>query len=287
MKPASTAKTLLVSAFLTIGLIAPAVVQAVAENETLSIVPQGPTRYDVGEGGGSIQLTFDIVVGGLSADQPLIADFDFGIIYDPAVMGLSSFSGFGNRLGNPAVDSFEALTTDHLDNTNDSFDNPASNATNSTWDYRDPSAAPSLGAYTGLVLGTPDITDAYSINEGSLRFTESTLLTEAELNALQDPATNDSFTLFSLTFNVDTSQGHSTEILIVDDRYYENWDPNQTGGVLDVKYFENAVPRYLTLNGSRVSVPLPGTLMLMLSGLLFVLRLHGRKRIAACVKCPV
>lgn len=249
-----------------------------AYGQSASLVPDGPTSFAIGSGGGSESVTFDVNVAGLSPGT-VVSSFDFGIIYDPAVMSLSSFSGFGGGLGSPAVDSFEALTTDHLDNTNDSFDNPAANKINSTWDYRAPSAEAGLGNYNGPVLGTPDITAAYSINEGSLRFNDVSLLTESELIALQNPAANDGFTLFSLSFDVDTSQAAGTQILFVDDRSYDGWPNQLPGGELDFKLNDGVTPTYLTLNGSSVrvgSVPVPGTLMLMLVGLWFGYRQRGR-----------
>lgn len=256
-------------------LIAPTAFGQVAP-ETLSFVPSGDTQFDVGSGGGSEMVTFEVTVSGLSASSSIVSAFDFGIVYDPAVMSLSSFSGFGSGLGSPALDSFEVLTQDHLDATNDSFNNPATPAMNSVWDYRNPSSHPGLGNYNGPQPGTPVITGPYALNEGSLRFTSLSLLTEGELQALQNPTVNDSLTLFSLTFIVDTTQKGATPLLFVDDRYYDGW-PNQTGGLLDFKLNDGFTSTYLTLNGSGVSVPLPGTLLLMVPGLLLAFRSRVNK----------
>jgi hypothetical protein len=255
-----------------------AVPSAVAQvaPQILSLDPTGNTDFELGAGGGTEIVTFDINVSGLSS-ATLVTTYDFGVIYDPAVMTLNSFSEFGPKLGNPNIEIFpgfpQVFNQDYLDNTNDSA---AVSVEYSTWDYRSDSTHTGLGAYTGPVLGTPDITGLGIINEGSLRFSQISNLSPSELELLQDPQINDSFTLFSLTFIVDTSQSGSTEILFVDDRSYAGW-PNQPGGEMDFKLTDGFTPTYLTLKGSGVSVPLPGTLLLMVFGLFIGKRFRDKK----------
>lgn len=247
---------------------------------TLPIVPQGPTQFNVGAPGA--QVTFDIQIQGLVTDE-VLSFYDFGIISDPAVITLASATGFTNLLGNPAAsDAFgptEVYNQNHLDQTNDPFAPvPVTNADcgatgyfftcNSQWDYTQ--ADVDLGAYVGPVLGTPIVTAAGDVNQGSLRFYQSSYLDAASLQGLQNP-TGGTFTLFSLTFDVITALPASTPVVFVDDRNYANYDPINGPWVMDVKLNDPFDPRYLERTGSQVvvgQVPLPATWALLAIGAL-------------------
>jgi hypothetical protein len=217
-----------------------------------------PTRYEFGdlEGGGTAQAAFDVRITGLDSDV-VVGFYDFGLIYDPSIMTLASFGGFTGLLGDP--DQFEVLN------------GGPSDPVNSTWDYR--TDHPTLGAYTGPVLGTPVISGSGTPNEGSLRFSQLSLLGYSALRDLQQTTPTPTLALFSLIFDVDTSeQNHKrgTALRFVDDRDYANFGVG-TGSLLDVKLgtsdaeLEN--PAYLPLQNASVFVPLPASVWLMTLGL--------------------
>jgi hypothetical protein len=229
-----------------------------------------PPLYEFGdfEGGGTAQAEFDVQITGLTAGVG-VAGYDLGLIYDPSIMTLASFGGFTDRLGDP-----DALLFPEVANANHLEYNPGPPETgNSLWDYR--ADHPSLGAYEGPVLGAPDITPGGTINEGSLRFSQASFLLRNELLALQRPDVNDTLVLFSLIFDVDTTeQNHkrSTPLRFVDDRDYADWTGDPNTGLLDVKLSteddQDALDsRYLDRSNATVSVPLPGAMWLVGLGL--------------------
>jgi len=218
----------------------------------LRLVPDSYS-FAPGSGGGTETISVDVTITGLDT-VTAVAGYDFGIIYDPARMVLTNFSGFTDKLGDPA--NFEAYNEDYLGDVN------------SLWDYRAPH--PDLGAYTGPVLGTPGITGQGQINQGSLRFTQLSYLDRAALMALQDYAANSNLLLFTLTFQVDTRLKWSSSILFVDDRDYAGYPG--TGSLLDIKLSTSTdpnaeTPSYLTRTGVSVEVPEPASLILALVGL--------------------
>lgn len=218
----------------------------------LQLVPES-YNFVAGSGGGTESVTFDVMITGLDSTTA-VAGYDLGIIYDPARMVLTNFSGFTDKLGDPS--NFDAYNEDYLGDVN------------SLWDYRAPH--PDLGAYTGPVLGTPDITGQGQVNQGSLRFTQLSYLDRSALMALQDYAANSSLLLFTLTFQVDTGSRWSSSILFVDDRNYVGY--LGTGSLLDIKLSTptdpNAeTPSYLTRTGGTVVVPEPASLILAVVGL--------------------
>lgn len=203
-----------------------------------------------------------------------MAAYDFGLIYDPSIMTLASFGGFTTLLGDPDfIENDGVFNADHLDPD-----------VNSLWDYR--ANNPLFGAYTGPVLGTPDITGAGEINEGSLRFTQISFMERADLLTLQEPDQNATLVLFSLIFDVDTTeQNHKrgTPLRFVDDRDYANWtgDPNE--GLLDVKLSteddeEALLSSYPDRSDAYVSVPVPASAWLMAFGLAVFGAVRARRR---------
>ena len=225
-------------------------------------------EFDVLEGGGTAQAAFDLQITGLT-DGVAVAAYDLGLIYDPSIMKLASFGGFTTLLGNP--DSFEVFNT--------SYDE----SPNSTWDYRDPD--PDFGAYIGPVLGTPASNGNFI--EGSLRFAQLSGLPRNELLALQNPAVNDTLVLFSLIFDVFTTeqnQRRGTPLRFVDDQDYANWtgDPNE--GLLDVKLSteddqDALLSSYLERSDAFVSVvPVPASAWLMGVGLAVFGAVRARRR---------
>lgn len=245
--------TLSACLFLSLGALAAAPAHAVSIN----LLPQGATNFTVGQA--AAQVTFDVTVSGLTVADEVLSAYDFGIAYNPSVLTLNTPAfAFTSLLGDEGL--FEVFNFDHLDPD-----------VNSLWDYS--ADHPALGAYQGSVLGTPDITAAGIINEGSLRFAQISLLDVATLRSLQDPLNSDGFTLFSLTFNVNTASAQSTDVLLIDDRAYADYGSVMTN-LLDFKLSDPGTPTYPTLNNSSVSVtgatgiPEPGALWLLGSGLL-------------------
>ncbi|WP_295429559.1 PEP-CTERM sorting domain-containing protein [uncultured Thiodictyon sp.] len=218
----------------------------------LQLVPDSYS-FVPGSGGGTETISVDVTITGLD-NVTAVAGYDFGIIYDPARMVLTNFSGFTDKLGTP--DNSTVYNEDYLGDVN------------SLWDYRAPH--PDLGAYTGPVLGTPGITGQGQINQGSLRFTQLSYLDRSALMALQDYAANSNLLLFTLTFQVDTGSNWSSSIRFVDDRDYAGYPG--IGSLLDIKLSTptdpNAeTPSYLTRTGVSVEVPEPASLILALVGL--------------------
>lgn len=230
-----------------------------------------PPLYEFGdfEDGGTAQAEFDVQITGLTAGVG-VAAYDFGLIYDPSIMTLASFGGFTPLLGDP--DLFEVANAGPQD------------SPNSLWDYR--ADHPTFGAYTGPVLGTPDITGADDINEGSLRFSQASVLFRNELLALQEPGVNDTLVLFSLIFDVDTTeQNHKrgTPLRFVDDRDYAGWTDDADEALLDVKLTttddeSDLDARYPERSNGFVYVPAPASVWLTALGLAMIGVINGRRR---------
>jgi hypothetical protein len=238
-----------------------------------------PPSYRFGDlaGGGTARAAFDVQITGLT-DGVAVAAYDLGLIYDRSIMTLASFGGFTTSLGDPS--QFQVFNT--------RYDEPP----NSTWDYRD--ADPDFGEYEGPVLGTPE--DNGSFIEGSLRLAQFSWLSRTELLALQEPDVNDTLVLFSLIFDVDTTeQNHKrgTPLRFVDDRDYANWTGDPDTGLLDVKLSTADDPdaleaRYLDRSNGSVYVPVPASVWLMVLGLgvLVAARLRRGARRESRLKRP-
>lgn len=234
-----------------------------------------PARYDFADfaGGGQTTATFDVQITNLDAGV-LIAGYDFGLIYDPLVMTFASFSGFDpdGPLGDPdpsrndlIFDLPQVVNKDYLD---------------LPWDYRDDYG---LGAYEGPILGTP-YWETPGYYEGSLRFSQVSNLCrdsndflncffdfDTDLLTLQPHGDGGAYTLFTLTFDVNTTQHKSgTPLAIIYDQEYEDYE---TFALLDVKLSTPTDPnaelaRYPERSNGAVWVPAPATAVLMLAGLI-------------------
>ena len=247
-----------------------------AQAAVISVVPsQGD--FVVGEGGGTTTLTLEVIISDLHGDMfepagdDFITDYDIGLAYDPAVLSLASFDGFSNFLGNEGA--FEVLNAGPLDAPNNSFDYTADSTT--------------FGAYNDTVVGSGPVAamlGGISFMEGSLRFTQSSLLDPiSQLDTLQP----DSFILFSLTFDVDTTVAQTSEILLVDDTDYVGFTGNPAQGELDQKYNDpqGGTPpaRYAVTTDASIriataqQIPLPSTLLLMLCGVLAIGERYKRR----------
>lgn len=222
----------------------------------LELFTSDPTSFTQ-SAGGSASVSYTVQIGDLGTD--VISAYDIGLIYNPAVLTLLSFS-FSDRLGDSSA--FEVL------------EEGPDGATNSTWDYRDNST--SNTGFTGLTyapaggidpdLGTPDITAANSINEGSLRFSSVSLLSLAALQTLQG-AGNNARPLFEVTFNVDLDVAARSPLLLVYDTDYTG---TGTGAELDIKFNGGNTAQYPERRNGEViiaAVPAPGSLLLLLTGL--------------------
>lgn len=243
-------------------LLLPAVALAVPG---LAFSPAEVRIADMG-GGGSASFQIDVLITGLEPGTA-VAAYDLGIIYDPAVMVMTNFIGFTDRLG---VEGDTVFSEDQLGDVT------------SLWDYRQPSTATGLGAYEGPVLGTPDITGQGVINQGSLRFSQASSLEQNALLALQDYSINSTLILFSIQFTVPlTGQNKGTQLRFVDDTSYAGFPG--TGSLLDVKLSTDADPfgliaHYLPKTNGSVQVPEPGILALTLLGLGGALAGRHRRR---------
>jgi hypothetical protein len=224
----------------------------------LELFTSDPTSF-AQSAGGSASVSYTVQIGDLGTD--VISAYDIGLIYNPAVLTLLSFS-FSDRLGDPSV--FEVL------------EEGPDGATNSTWDYRDNSTV-NTGA-TGLTyapaggidpdLGTPcppGGTCTGGVNEGSLRFSAVSLLSLAALQTLQG-AGNNARPLFEVTFNVDLDAAARSPLLLVYDTDYAG---TGTGAELDIKYNLGDTAQYERRDGEVIiaAVPAPGSLLLLLTGL--------------------
>ncbi len=214
----------------------------------------------------------------------VISAYDIGIIYNPALITLQSFAfDAGNLLGDPSLhdgeDATEVLQIDHLDNTNDPIPLEGTEDANSTWDYRDNSNSqnppdtgqtysPAGGADPDL--GTPDITAANVINEGSLRFASASYLDIGALQILQglsqeNPFGNEITPLLHVVFEVDLDAPGRTPIEIV---YSTDYDPADED-VLDIKYNGGTFAQYPERISGEIVVaaPAPASWLLLLPGL--------------------
>jgi len=238
---------------------------------SIQVVPTGSTSFTVGQAGAT--ATFEVRVTGMQSLGESLSSYDFGIAYDPAVMTLTNFSGFGAALGDEAF--------------GDVLNAGPADTGNTDWNYQtfinNPPWNP--GDFNGTSLGVPTKDPAGSPPywEGSLRFSQLSLLDDAALKGLQ----NDDFLLFGLTFDVDTQVAGSTAIAIIDDRDYAGFTLTQgvDTGLLDYKYGKLPIVDnyYLQRLGSGVTVapaaaPLPATLLLMLGALLPLASMGRRRR---------
>jgi hypothetical protein len=267
-------------------LTAPFSVGAASLPVEIGLYPTTVNSFSVGE---AASVSFDVRVSGMEAIGQSLRAYDFIIAYDPLVMQLSGWSGFGDFLGNEGV--FEVFNGDY-------FTSP-----NSTTNYQtlvnSPPWLPGTfdpATVAGASLGTP--TDNGTFFDGSLRFTQASFLSDEQLkNGGGGPPAavggdqygaepTDTFTLFSLTFDVVTSSPRFSDILIIDDRNYEGFsDTTADTGFLDYKLgcYPSAGCEdnsYLTRVGSFVQVvPVPATLPLLAVGVMaagFVARRNRR-----------
>lgn len=260
-------------------------VQATAmANLSLSVVPLTGISFTVGQA--PAQAEFSIQFQNLGPTADAVAAYDFGIAYDPTVMTLAAagFSGFTDKLGDPLfIADAGVINNDHLDSERSV---PPDSWENSVWDYT--AASILFGPYVGPALAHgPIITGGGIINEGSLRFSQISLMSIADLLNLQGATVDSILPLFRLIFDVNTTIAATTPIFIVDDRLYATWDGSVTTGQLDTKREEappgGVAPSYYpTLVGSSVTVgpavaPVPATWMLIGLGLVGIRRFSGAK----------
>jgi hypothetical protein len=276
-----------------LGIGLPGVAAAALVPMTIGLYPTGDNAFDVGEVGAAV--TFDVRVSGARAANMSLGAYDFVIAYDPNVIMLqysaptpTGFSGFGNFLGTEANTLVINVGPD--------------DAINGATNYQGLILNPpfSTGIHVGPTAGTPTTSPGGNPRpyyEGSLRFTQLSLLSDSALKNggdLNDPtggdqhgAAGDTFTLFSLTFDVLTDAVRSTNIFIVDNRDYDGFvdGPTDEGGGLDYKLGcfdikpgsgceDNS---YLVRVGSNVTVPVPATVLLFLSGLIGLVGVRTRR----------
>lgn len=232
--------------------------------------------------GNSASVSYTLQFSGLSTAsgaEDLVLGYDVGIAYNPDVARLTGFSFHPDqRLGDPGM--FEVIQWDPADN--NTFFPP--DPVNSSWDWRDNSSvttpSPTGQTFVGLngpLYGIPDTVVDFTFHQGSLRFSETSFLGDAELTELQitNNTTPGTFPVAILTFTVDLSQPGATPIdIIFASDYLPPSDCADLGVQLNAGCDQTFVSR--TNGGVTVgNVSAPSTLLTMVLGLVLLrLRLH-------------
>ncbi len=223
----------------------------------INIVATGPTYFDGNDPTAQVTYNFNLALGGSppTADDVLVFT-SFYVAYDPNVITYNHYTP-GTGMDVPGGDAavFQFL------NRNYKTDDLSPAAVPGTFDPGTVSGY-DIGVNDPLVPVSQSGPPAYF--DGSLLFqVENFTNVWADLLAVQQNGA----TLFSITFDVNTAAIAHSSIMMLDDRNYMGFDPEDPPFIYDEKV-GGGDQTYFELGTNEVDVPVPAPLLLMAAGLL-------------------
>jgi len=267
MKFAKLMRPALVSATAALALLTQGAAHAVL---SVGLYATTPTTFTVDNLAHSV--SYEVRFNGLTADDSVLRAYNFTVAYDPTVLSLTGWSGFGTSLGTGGqVANVDYTGFSGWDYTQANVNDPTPPATYFPPGPFDPTTV------SGLDLGTPGGTCGSGSCPGSLRFFQTSSLGIAALEGLQHLVGN-SISLFSLTFEIVADAVKHTGLSIIDDTNYADFattDPldyqmdYKNGGGDPYNPFPTKVA------SEAAAVPAPAPLLLIALGLVGLAR-RGR-----------